>query len=272
MIKQLVMMVRAQPGASDDDVIILTDANTMFREDTISGLLKPFSDPAVGGVCGRLALHKTSGGQEAESAYWRMENRLKKMESRLDSCLGANGAVYAVRSGCFPADLPGNTVVDDFVIGMKVREGGRRMVFTESAVADEELPESRHEWPRRVRIGMGDYQALGICRRCLSPAYGCFAWMFWSHKVLRWFTPHLALLVAVTAILTVAGPGGWQGMQAAAAFMVLAAGFVFSSAALLPGAAGRAVRHFIIMQAAMFAGFLRYIGRGVSGIWERTPR
>ena len=110
-----------------------------------------------------------------------------------------------IRTGLFWAEIPDNTIIDDFVIGMKVREQGYRMVYAPTAVAREELPETLDdEWRRRIRIGAGDYQALVLCRKCLLPRYGKFAWMFWSHKVARWFTPHLLLLLTISSASRIA--------------------------------------------------------------------
>ncbi|MEI8352678.1 MAG: glycosyltransferase family 2 protein, partial [bacterium] len=197
-------------------LLVFTDANTMYERDALLRLVAPFADPQVGGVCGKLVFEKkepdsspAAAAGTDEPVYWDMETRMKEAESRLDSCLGANGAIYAIRAGLFPFSMPDNTIIDDFVIGMKVREQGYRMVFEPAALAHEDLPETMaDEWRRRIRIGSGGYQALSQCRSCLSPRYGLFAWFFWSHKVLRWFTPHL-LLVALAA------GAGWLAVRMA---------------------------------------------------------
>ena len=221
------------PQSFPSHILIFTDANTTFRPDALAKMLAHFDDREVGGVCGRLVFV----GEEDEGVYWRWETRLKEAESRLDSCLGANGAIYAIRADLFPRDLPVNTIVDDFVIGMKVREQGFRMVYEPDAVAEEDLPETASEWARRVRIGAGDFQALTLCWRCLLPSYGIFAWTFWSHKVLRWLTPHMMLAtVAVSVAGVLRSPLGCSVWILSIA--VLSATALFSVCAAL----GRVVR------------------------------
>lgn len=283
-------MLKDLVALSREPVLVLTDANTAFRPGALRALVAPLRDPRVGGVSGRLILTPPPGSETREVEYWGWETRLKCAESVVDSCLGANGGIYAVRRERFWAGLPDNTIIDDFVIGMKVREQGDRMVFEPSAVATEEAPPSvRDEWGRRVRIGAGAFQALGLCRRCLSPRLGAFAWMFFSHKVLRWFTPHLVLLMlGVSAYLfhrdaLARWPGhGWDdaSMVTAEATLVLA-GLVLIAA----GAGGlvrrrvgpvarlvSGVRYLVVIQAAMFAGFLRFCRGNLSGAWRRTRR
>ncbi len=283
MLKDLVAMSR-------EPVLVLTDANTMFRPDALRALVLPLRDRRVGGVSGRLVLTPPPGAETREAAYWNWETQLKCAESGVDSCLGANGGIYAVRRERFWNALPDNTVIDDFVIGMKVREQGARMAFEPAAVATEEAPSRvRDEWVRRVRIGAGAFQALWLCRRCLSPQYGLFAWMFFSHKVLRWCTPHLLLGVLGVSLYLVYRdalshwPGhGWDdtSLVVSSATLILA-GIGLLAALLGGGAGGRAgrvarllsgLRYLVVIQAALFVGFLRFCRGNLSGAWRRTRR
>jgi cellulose synthase/poly-beta-1,6-N-acetylglucosamine synthase-like glycosyltransferase len=291
MLKQLVTLIDGGQRAAKDprlddprpptllppSVLVFTDANTHFAPDTLRRLTAPFASAGVGGVCGRLVFRRTAEGTTQEEGYWSIETLLKTAESHLDSCLGANGAIYAVRRECFWRGLPDNTIVDDFVIGMKVREQGARVVYEPKACAWEDMPvRVEQEWARRVRIGAGSFQALGLCRRCLAPRFGWFACAFWSHKVLRWFTPHLMLAgLAVAALLALSGGAGAAVLPLAAAVFVLACGWV--------GRLGEGVtlrlfkpfqvaHYFLAMQAALFAGFLRYCRGNLAGHWKRTER
>jgi cellulose synthase/poly-beta-1,6-N-acetylglucosamine synthase-like glycosyltransferase len=224
-----------------------------------------------------------TGGTD-ESSYWNLETRLKGAESALDSCLGANGAIYAIRAGLFPAHFPDNTIIDDFVIGMKVREQGQRLVYEPAAVATEELPATvEAEWRRRVRIGAGAYQALALCWRCLLPRYGVFAWMFWSHKVLRWFTPHLLVagggLLSCLVVRLLSQDAEAPPSSASQQLSNLTTGFLLLlalvSAVWLSKRGRKGLKllgYFLTMQAALFAGFLRFCKGNLRGTWNRTER
>lgn len=271
------LVARARAATPAPDILVFTDANTNFAPDALRHLCAPFSDPAVGGVCGRLSFIKPDGSETEENVYWRIENWLKAKESEIDSCLGANGAIYAIRSSLFWSEIPSNTIIDDFVIGMKVRESNFRMVYEPAAVATETLPFTiTDEWKRRVRIGAGDFQALRLCGSCLGPSFGAFAWLFWSHKVLRWFTPHLAL---AGFLLALAGTLVWQSSTA---ILFLAAYGLFGIAALLGGRrssrggpaaqALRGLHYLAVMNAAVFAGFMRFCRGNLEGRWQRTER
>jgi cellulose synthase/poly-beta-1,6-N-acetylglucosamine synthase-like glycosyltransferase len=264
-------------------LMVFSDANTMFRPDALQRLVRPLSESGVGGACGKLVLgHDPSVDTDSdceEGFYWDWETRLKISESHLDSCLGANGAIFVIRRELFWTDMPDNTLVDDFVIGMKVREQGFRFVYEPSAVAFEELPELDDEWVRRVRIGAGDFQALGFCKACLHPRFGWFALFFISHKALRWFTPHLGLVATLCGFVLMFS--SFEAFRITGLVVVLSA-----LSAVVVALFGRALYandtrlariprlgwHFVSMQLALLVGFVRYCRGNMGGHWIRTPR
>lgn len=254
------------------EILVFTDANTRIDPDAVRNLARHFSDPDIGAVCGELRLAKPQGGEADEGLYWRYELVLKMLESRLKAVLGANGALYALRSALFPK-VPPDIITDDFVIPMKVRAAGRAVIYDPEAVAVEDAPaDVSAEFRRRLRIGAGNWQALGVCASLLLPWKGFVALAFWSHKILRWFTP-LLLLTGFAANLWLLDQTPWR---------VAFAGQVafYCSAAL-----GRALRrmgkpagpfklpaYFAAINVALLIGLIR----GALGLqkpaWQTTPR
>jgi len=247
------------------DILIFTDANTDFQPGAIESLLTPYIEANVGAVCGKL-IFTEQGKHTEENTYWRWENKLKQWESDIDSCLGVNGGIFSARRDLVKP-FPNNTIVEDFVIGMRVREQGFRVIYNPNAIAYEEAPEKiTHEFTRRTRIGAGDFQALLLCRRCLMPFYGFFAFSFWSHKVLRWLVPFF-LIFAFIGNLGLA----FKGHLLLLFFLQLI--FYLFSAIDLPQIKPFAVmRYFVIINSALFIGFFRFLLGVKSGAWTRTPR
>ncbi|MFM2081798.1 MAG: Poly-beta,6-N-acetyl-D-glucosamine synthase [Verrucomicrobiota bacterium] len=250
------------------ELLVFTDANTFFERDALKKLARHFSDLDIGGVCGRLVFV----GPEAETdegAYWKLETFLKTRESHMDSCLGANGGIYAIRRRLWPT-IPDNTFVDDFVIGMRVREQGGRVVYDPEAVATEDLPvKVSAELTRRIRIGAGGFQALGLCWRSLLLWRGAYAWAFWSHKVLRWFGPFF-LLGALAANFFL--PVTWWAVT------LLGLQIIFYTLAGI-GAVRRekkfifsAPHYFVVINVALLLGFFRFVTRTQRAAWRRTTR
>ena len=255
------------------EIIVLSDANTLFERDAISRLVRWFADPTIDAVCGRLVLTDPATGQNVDSLYWRYETYLKKKEARLGALLGANGAIYAIRRDRY-VPIPNNTIVDDFVIPLlsKLHYRGR-IVYDEEAVAFEETPaEIGSEFRRRARIGTGGYQSLALLWRLLSPRFGWTAFAFFSHKVLRWVAPFL-LIGAFVANLFLLGLPLYRWLLAAQMLFYLAS---FAGAQVrgtgLPFRLLRLASMFTSMNAALFVGFWRWLTLPQTGTWQRTAR
>jgi poly-beta-1,6-N-acetyl-D-glucosamine synthase len=179
------------------DIIVFTDANTEFEPSTIRELVKHFDDPTVGAVSGHLILRSNKERSNAgEYSYWAFENKLKLMESRISSLLGATGGVYAIRKSLFdplPTDI---SVTDDFLIPMKILKKGFRTVYEPEAKAFEELESSiGGEFRRKVRIGAQNVNILPFIIPLLHPRYGFISFSLWSHKILRWLVPFFLLVI-----------------------------------------------------------------------------
>ncbi|QJW98072.1 glycosyltransferase family 2 protein [Frigoriglobus tundricola] len=254
-------------------IVILSDANTHMEPDAARRLVAWFADPAVGVVCGRLVLTDARTGKNADGLYWKYETFLKKCESRLGALLGSNGAIYAIRKDLFPGVSPG-TIIDDFVIPLAAkRRSGCRILYDTRAVAHEETaPTLRAEFRRRVRIGAGGFQSIGLLWPLLLPTNGWVAFTFFSHKVLRWACPFflIGMLVANVALLgtrpydfTLAAQGGFYLLAALGNWVPTRPRFL--KCLRLP-------TMFVSMNAALFLGFFRWFFGQQGGTWKRTER
>lgn len=264
-------------GKSVGDILVFSDANVDFAPDAIRQLVKPFSNPAVGCVCGKLCFRSASdsGHMNAEGVYWRMETWLKEMEGARGVLLGANGAIYAIRRSLW-IDCPRDTLVEDFFIPLRLLMKGWRVYFEPKAVAWEDLPPAlKDEFGRRIRIGAGDFQALWRCLPLLHPQFGLASWVFWSHKVLRWIGPFFLLGAFISsAMLTAAGSLLSLVLFVAQAFFYFIAGLGL----VLPSGGGAVRRfigiatHFASMNVALLLGFFRWLSGRQSIAWNRTRR
>ena len=182
---------------STGEFLVFSDANTEFATDAVKVLIESFTEK-TGAVSGELLLITDDGNQNKDGLYWKYEQFLKKCESSLGGILGANGAIYAIRKKLYEP-LPKDTIVDDFCIAMNVKKQGYDVIYNDKAIASEEVaPSLSDEFGRRVRIGVGNYKAFNANYWALSPSQGWFSFCYWSHKVFRWFAPHLMLLAFVS--------------------------------------------------------------------------
>ena len=187
-------------ASGDADILVFTDANTRFAPDAVRRLVEAMA-PGVGAACGELVLEKPGRGGNQDHAYWSFERRLKAAESDVGGLVGANGGIYAIRRELYEP-IPPDTICDDFVISMRIASAGHGLVYAPAAVAYEDTPsDPMVEFHRRVRIGIGNYQALFEYPQFLGKSPVMLRFTYFSHKVLRWFTPHLLLCMLLTSIL-----------------------------------------------------------------------
>jgi cellulose synthase/poly-beta-1,6-N-acetylglucosamine synthase-like glycosyltransferase len=180
-------------GHATGEILVFTDANTMFEPDALAMLARNFADLDVGGVAGRteyvVAAEAESAGR-GEDLYWRYDTWLKSLETRTGSVVSAHGGMYAIRRNLFrPVEDP--AVTDDFAISTAVVAQGKRLVFECDAVGRERtMVESGPEFQRRVRLMTRGLTGVVLRRRLLNPfRYGFYAIALASRKVLRRLIP-----------------------------------------------------------------------------------
>ena len=191
------------------EIVIFSDANSLYRADTVRLLVENFADPSVGYVTGKMVYVNPDGSMIGDgcSAYMRYENWLRAVESSLGSIVGVDGGVDAVRRVLYrrmSADqLP------DFVLPLAVVQQGKRVVYDERALLQEDtLSDQGAEFRMRVRVALRALWALRAERVLLFGSAGLlFAWQLWSHKALRYmsFLP-LAVACVLNVWLISAGP------------------------------------------------------------------
>lgn len=248
-----------------NDILLFCDANTMFFPNVVRKLVIPFQDKKIGCACGHLILSDKSGSTlgRGESSYWDLESEIKKFEGVLDMLIGGNGALYAIRRELY-TELPvKKSVMDDFFVTIKVLEKGFYCTFVTSAIGTEQTSkESSGEFRRKVRIGRANFNFLFSYLPLLNPFRPMLAYLFFSHKILRWFSPHILILLFVANALLLTSGLFYQIFFGAMTLVLLVALFK-----IVPSG-----YYFLSMNYAMLKGFFMAFKREKSGGWAREAR
>jgi len=179
-------------------ILVFSDANSMYEPNAVRKLVRHFADERVGCVSGELRYRSDKGSVEGERTYWKYEQTIKRLESRVSSVVGGNGSIYAVRQELFES-LPSDAL-EDFVRPLRLVQKGYRVIYEPNALNWETAaPNPSREFQRRVRIVTRSVYSLfrdKALRTLLNPfRYGIFSVQLWSHKVLRWFSGLFSLLM-----------------------------------------------------------------------------
>lgn len=180
--------LNAAVESSNGEILVFSDANSLYAHDALAALVRPFADPNVGGVAGDqryLADGARDGIAAGEQRYWNMDRLLKTAESRAGNVISATGAIYAVRRPLFSPVPDG--VTDDFFTSTGVIAQGYRLVFAPDAVAFEPVAGTAElEFARKVRVITRGLRGVQLRRELLDPhRHGFYAVQLFGHKVLR---------------------------------------------------------------------------------------
>ncbi len=217
---------RAERAASGE-ILVFTDADSLFEPGTLRRLVSNFADERVGGVAAnvvRVVRENGRGVARGEGLYWRYERLLKRLEDRIGSVVSASGHLYAVRRSLFtPSTQTAGT--DDFLISSQVVMAGGRLAFDEGAAVLVSTPEEGGtELRRKVRVmNRGLRSALALGGGLLPTRTGLYAFEVVFHKILRRFVGFFLLTaLASSVVLAAADPVWWIALGPQLAFYALA--------------------------------------------------
>jgi cellulose synthase/poly-beta-1,6-N-acetylglucosamine synthase-like glycosyltransferase len=170
------------------DILVFSDANSIYAPEALRALVRPFADPEVGGVAGDqryLGADGADGIVSGELRYWDFDRLLKAAESEAGHAISATGAIYAVRRSLFQPVPAG--VTDDFYTSTGVISQGYRLVFAPDAIAYEPTAPTRGlEFDRKVRVITRGLRGVLLRRALLNPRrYGFYSVELLTHKLLR---------------------------------------------------------------------------------------
>ena len=255
---------------ANGEIVVFSDANSTFAVDAVRRMVENFTDPRVGYVTGNLQyLHGEEASGRGSGAYMRYENWLRRIETRVDSVIGVNGGVDAMRRRLYAA-VPADQITD-FVLPLRVIAAGFRVVFDERVHSSERAnQELGSEFRMRVRVALRALRGLVYMRQALNvvrvplPAFCIF-----SHKILRYLSfLFLAGALIINAILAARNPSYIPLLLLQVAFYALA---LLGLTRNLPGALRRLTAlptYFLVSNVAFGIAALRFARGDVVATWR----
>ncbi len=261
-------------------LVIYTDANTNLNPDAVANIVRHFADPIVGAVSGEKRIQTFDNEAAAgagEGLYWKYESFLKKLDTDLNSVVGAAGELFAIRTELYE-HVEKDTLLDDFMISLRIASRGFRVVYDPEAYALERPSFSiGDEKKRKVRIASGGFQSIARLPHLLNVfRYGWLSFQYISHRVMRWAVAPFALpLIFLINLLLAFVADGWFYK----AMLVAQVGF-YGAALLGYYFENRKLRikalfvpyYFSFMNWCAILGYFRYKSGVSSGIWEKARR
>ena len=263
-------------------IVVFSDANCLLNAGALKIIARQFEDPTIGCVSGekRVAFdNDDTVSSKGEGAYWKYESLLKKLDCEFYSAVGAAGELFAIRTELFAA-MEEDTLLDDFMLSMRIAQKGYRIAYTPNAYAVEYGSlNMEEEGKRKRRIAAGGWQSIRRLLPLLNGfKYGKLSFQYVSHRVLRWSVTPFALftLFPLAAIL---------GYRCSSSFNVFSVIFVLQGVFYLCAVLGYLMRnnpnstklfyipyYFLFMNINVMRGIYYLFSRSFIGGWEKSQR
>lgn len=239
------------------EILLFCDVRQRIDAGALRQLVAWFADPKVGAVSGELHIESTKG----PGMYWKYEKTIRAAESRVDSVVGATGALYAMRRELF-VDLPAGCLLDDVFTPMQVVAQGYRVGFEPNARVFDDEASMDGEFARKARTLAGNFQLLDMMPSLLNPLKNRVFFQFVSHKTARLVCPAALMVLLLSNLVLLWVPGSLRiGYWSVFGGQVLGYGLALW-ATFSPRPVGRLARlchTFVVLNVAAVEGLRRYL-------------
>jgi len=262
----------------NSEITIFSDANTVLPTNALKKMMRHYANPKVGAVSGEKRIQTKSSDKAVgagEGIYWKYESFLKKLDSELNTIVGAAGELISFRTSLFE-HVEKDTILDDFMLSMRIAAKGFRVIYEPEAYALETASASiKEELKRKIRICAGGWQAMSRLLPILWPFPNpVLTFQYISHRVLRWsIVPVLLIVVFITNY--------YLALNSSLYMIIFNLQIIFYLGALLGYLLEKyniklkvlfIPYYFSIMNYSVIMGFIRFLKGSQSAAWERSQR
>ena len=186
------------------DILLSTDADTIFKKDFINKIVSPFKDPKVG-IVGGIAEYRDTGVilSKRFSQYRKFENKIREFEEGLGVLAKTDAFATAYRKEIWePIDEFED--LDQVIIFFAVSKGYSAVnrkdavcIETPNSSSNQEL-KSRSRMTRKALLSFQKRWRLAQIKN-----YPFFSFIYFSHKIFRYTSPLWLILFLSTLLLEI---------------------------------------------------------------------
>ena len=184
------------------NIILITDANSIYDEKVLKELVPHFENPKVGAVCGRyIVTNPDNILTSSESFYWILEHIMCFGESIISSACTVFGTISAFRSKLVEADITMSS--EDLDMAIQVKRKGYKIEYEPKAIAYENAATiHRDQIIQKKRIAIGRIKCFFKHWKYLLVPIDIYRMIiFPSHKTLTIFSPFIFLAIPILYLL-----------------------------------------------------------------------
>ncbi len=269
------------------EILVFSDATTIYRDDAINKLVRSYNDLEVGCVAGEVIYtnEADSAVGDGGALYWKYESKIKQLESNLGSILGAAGCIYSMRRALYfpmnesylsdflsPLEMAIRSLDDDFLAPLRAYFKGVRSVMEPEAISYEKTSKSLgEEFKMRSRVITRAISGLVHMKVILNPfVFPTYSFQIFSHKILKWLIPVFMMIVFISNLLLFENLFYYITFQLQMLFYIFAIlGFVMDKVKLPRVNVFFIPYYFCIANLAVLAGVCKFVVGKRDKLW--TP-
>jgi len=257
------------------DIVVFSDANSIYPADAVKNIVEGFSDPSVGFVTGYTKYLRGGENEGVRSIglYSRIEKMTKALESKIGSCVGADGAIFGIRKGLYKPLK--ETDINDLVIPLSIVRQGYRGILKENAHCIESTAgDIAGEYQRQVRITNRSLRAIFSNADMINPLNGgIFSFFLVSHKLMKYLVPFFLVGLFVSSFgLISSGSIYTVTFVAQCCLFAIVLGYRWKGNTAFPPRFLAFISDFMIINAAVLQGWLKYMRNERTTTWSPTRR
>lgn len=184
------------------EILVMTDANAMLREDAVKELVSSF-DENVSYVTGKLVYSNSDDNltSNTENTYWDLDTKVREIESNLQTITAGNGAIYACKTSEYHDFNP--IQCHDSAMPLYYSLNKKRAIANHNAIAYEKAGENDgDEFKRKVRMSRIVLSSILPSIKILNIfKYKWFTYFYLGHRTARYLLWLCHILLIVTNIL-----------------------------------------------------------------------
>lgn len=253
------------------EIILVSDANALFEKDSIQQIVRPFADKKIGGAGGRFVTLGTNLVGKGEELYWSIEGKIREAESAIYSITNFSGEFNSFRKD-MGIVLDEKSLAEDFDLSLQIIERGYRLVYVPEAIVYEPAVEHSQDLiKQKKRRAVGTIQVIfKHIGMFLNPRLFVFDLLLFFHKVLRVFTPIIAIALILMLCLYFNSLGYGHkyealGISAAVILALIAVIEVVFRKGLL-----RKLYYFFLVQYSYILAWIEFLTGRYKVTWEKT--
>lgn len=186
-----------------NEILIMTDANSMLKQNAVKELVSSFYDDTIAYVTGRLCYvnSKDNDTSKAENTYWDLDTKIRDIESRIQTITAGNGALYACKTKEYYDFEPIQCHDSSMPLYYALKQ--KRAIANHEAIAYEKAGENiQDEFKRKVRMNRIILSAILPSIKILNIfKYKWFTYFYLGHRTCRYLLWVMHILLYITSII-----------------------------------------------------------------------